>query len=188
MRRARVGASWADRLPGAGATALALIGPGPNDAIARRYCNSCAAARRRSEQRDSLAGPRSDFTSVTPRGFIVPAHRADEAAAAGVAQCARLDETWLPGAGRAEAVHRVDEVLLLARPGRVDGQVDDHLADPSLAAARSSTVCTTGRESPAWASTSASCMRQPGQLVATTSAPVATMSAALRAPLASDSS
>src|SRR5665648_856483 len=45
---------------------------------------------------------------------------ADQAAAAAVAQGAGLDEAGLTRAGRAEAVHRGDQVLFLARLGSVD--------------------------------------------------------------------
>src|SRR5665648_861073 len=47
-------------------------------------------------------------------------HHADQAAAAAVAQGAGLDEAGLTRAGRAEAVHRGDQVLFLARLGSVD--------------------------------------------------------------------
>src|SRR5665647_3411287 len=41
-------------------------------------------------------------------------------------------------AGRAEAVHRGDQVLFLARLGSVDRHVDDHLAAPLWCIARAS--------------------------------------------------
>src|SRR5450759_2461006 len=52
-----------------------------------------------------------------PRGIILPARHDDQAAAAAVAQGAGLDEAGLT---RAEAVHRGDQVLFLARLGSVD--------------------------------------------------------------------
>src|SRR5665647_941958 len=61
-----------------------------------------------------------DLDAGAPRGLILPARHADQAAAAAVAQGAGLDEAGLTRAGRAEAVHRGDQVLFLARLGSVD--------------------------------------------------------------------
>src|SRR5665647_2577393 len=60
-----------------------------------------------------------DLDACAPRRRSLPARHADQAGAA-AAQGGGVDEAGLPRAGRAEAVHRADQVLFLAPLGRVD--------------------------------------------------------------------